>query len=149
MIRHETGPSAVALGVALTLTWAVLDTLASPPLGTLLGVGFVLTCLWLATTIAPGHAFTVGVLPPLLLTGVLLLTALLRPVALEGATALDRTVGGLVDQRLALVLAWVGALVVLATRSARSHPPRAAAPREHRPTSPPPSSAPPGSPRPR
>jgi hypothetical protein len=149
MTRHETGPSAVALGVALTLTWSVLDTLGSPRLGTLLGVGFVLTCLWLAATIGPGHFFTVGVLPPLLLTGVLLLTALLHPVALEGGSVLDRVVGGLVDQRLWLVLAWAGTLAVLATRSARSRRPRAAAPREHRPTSPPPSSAPPGSPLPR
>lgn len=149
MIRHETGPSAVALGVALTLTWAVLDTVVSPRLGTLLGLGLVLTCLWLATAVGPGHFFTVGVLPPLLLSGVLLLTALLRPVALEGATALDRTVGGLVDQRLALVLAWAGTLAVLATRSARSRRPRAAAPRATRRTSPPPSSAPPGSPLPR
>ena len=149
MIRHETGPSAIALGVALALTWLVLDTLVSTPLGALLGTGFALTCLWLALTIRPGHFFTVGVLPPLLLVGVLVLAALLRPAALDGDGLLDRVVGGLVDQRLALVLAWAGTLAVLLTRSATGRPLRAAAPREHPPTSPRPSSAPPGSPLPR
>ena len=146
---RESGPSAVALGVALALTWMVLDTLVSPPLGALLGTGLALTCLWLALTIRPGHFFTVGVLPPLLLVGVLLLGALLRPAALDGDGLLDRVVGGLVDQRLALVLAWAGTLAVLATRSARGRPLRGAAPRAHPPTSPRPSSAPPGSPLPR
>lgn len=154
---RETGPTAIALGVALALTWLALDTLLSPPLGTLLGIGFTLTCLWLALTIRPGHFFTVGVLPPLLLVGVLLLTAVLRPAALDGDGVADRVVGGLVDQRLALVLAWVGTLVVLlvrsrssrVTRSGTGRPPRGGAPRAHPPTSPRPSSAPPGSPLPR
>ena len=148
-VARESGPSAIALGVALALTWLALDTVVSPPLGALLGVGFALTCLWLALTIRPGHFFTVGVLPPLLLVGVLVLAAALRPASLDGDGLLDRVVGGLVDQRLALVLAWVGTLAVLATRSATGRRPRAGAPRELPPTSPRPSSAPPGSPLPR
>lgn len=153
--RRETGPSAVSLGVALALTWLVVDLLASPGAGAVLATGLVLTCLWLATTVAPGHFFTVGVLPPLLLVGVLLATAGLRPEALDGASVVARTVGGLVDLRWGLVLAWLGTLAVLAwrsralTRSATGPRPRGAAPRALRPTSPPPSSAPPGSPLPR
>lgn len=123
--RRETGPSAVALGVAGVLTWLVADLVLSPGLGAVLGTGFVLTSLWLALTIRHGDFFVAGVLPPLLLGGVLLLTAVLVGSELEGASVLARTVGALVEQRVALVLGWVGSLAVLLVRGSRpAAPPR-------------------------
>lgn len=72
----EPGRRVVALGAAGALTVAVLDLLFTGGLGWLFEVGFVVCCVAAALLVRPRDFFTVALLPPLLMVGLLALLAL-------------------------------------------------------------------------
>jgi hypothetical protein len=79
---HEPGRQVVALGVAVSLSAAVVDVLVTDRIGILFDLVFAALCVVLALAVAPADLFTVGVLPPLLMLTVFALLALTRPTAI-------------------------------------------------------------------
>ncbi len=113
------GREMVALGVALALSAAALDLLATERVGLLFDLGFVLLCLTLALAVRPRDFFTVGVLPPLLMLATFLLLAASRSAAIARADdgVVQAVVSGLSHHSVALACGYVGCLVVLVVRS--------------------------------
>jgi hypothetical protein len=108
----------VALGLALSLTVAVLDVAAGGGVGVLFDLAFVGVCVAVAMLVRPEDFFTAGVLPPLLMLTVLALVALWRPVAIAAGDhgVLSVLVTGLAHHVVALGLGYTGCLVCLAIR---------------------------------
>jgi hypothetical protein len=108
----------VALGVAVALTAVVLDVALGGDLGLLFDLCFVALCVLLALRVRPRDSFTVGVLPPLLMLGVLLLVELGRPEVLGHPRDgfVQSVVTGLAHHSGALVTGYVLCLAVLAIR---------------------------------
>jgi hypothetical protein len=102
----------VALGVAVALTAVVLDVALGGDLG------FVALCVLLALRVRPRDSFTVGVLPPLLMLGVLVLVEVGRPEVLGHPRdgLVQSVVTGLAHHSGALVTGYVLCLGVLAIR---------------------------------
>jgi hypothetical protein len=115
---HETGRQVAVLGVAVTLTVAVLDLLAFGELTVLFDVCFVLLALALALLVRPSDFFTVGVMPPLLMMGVFTFLGVIRPAAIAdpGDGVVQAVVSGLGHHAGALVLGYGLSLAVLAVR---------------------------------
>ncbi len=121
----------VALGVALALSGVALDLTLGGDLGLLFDVCFVGLCLATALLVRPRDFFTVGVFPPLLMLGVLVLVEATRPAVLGEARdgGVQSVVTGLAHHAGALVTGYVLCLVVLAIRhrfvakARREHPP--------------------------
>jgi hypothetical protein len=109
----------VALGVALALSAAALDLLATDRVGVVFDLGFVILCLALALAVRPRDFFTVGVLPPLLMLATFLLLAASRSTAIARADdgVVQAVVSGLSHHSVALACGYVGCLVVLFVRS--------------------------------
>ena len=115
---REPGRQVVALGVALALTAVVLDLALFGSVGLLFDIVFVLGCVSMALAVRPQDFFTVGVLPPLLMTGIFVLVAITRPDAIAdaGDGVVQAVVSGLSHHAGALVMGYLLALVVLAIR---------------------------------
>jgi hypothetical protein len=115
---REPGRQVVALGVALALSGVVLDLTLGGDLGLLFDVCFVGLCLATALLVRPRDFFTVGVLPPLLMLGVLVLVEATRPAVLGEARdgGVQSVVTGLAHHAGALVTGYVLCLGVLAIR---------------------------------
>jgi hypothetical protein len=115
---HETGRRVAVLGVALALTIAAVDLILFDRLTALFDVGFVLLCVVLALLVRPADFFTVGVLPPLLMVGVLALIGGTRPqlVADPGDGLVQAMVTGLSQHAGALITGYLLSLAVLAIR---------------------------------
>lgn len=115
---REPGLQVVALGVALALTAVVLDLALFGSVGLLFDIVFVLGCVSMALAVRPQDFFTVGVLPPLLMTGIFVLVAITRPDAIAdaGDGVVQAVVSGLSHHAGALVMGYLLALVVLAIR---------------------------------
>ena len=115
---HEPGRQVVALGLALSLTVAVLDVTIGGRIGTGFDLGFVAVCLAVALLVRPEDFFTVGVLPPLLMLAVVVLVGLWERVAIAPtADGLGPAVlGGLAGHAVALGVGYAGCLVFLAVR---------------------------------
>ncbi|MCB0897062.1 MAG: hypothetical protein H6529_00020 [Nocardioides sp.] len=115
---REPGRQVVALGVALALTAVVLDLALSGSVGLLFDVVFVLGCVAMALAVRPSDFFTVGVLPPLLMTGIFVLVGITRPDAIAdaGDGVVQAVVSGLSHHAGALVAGYLLALGVLAVR---------------------------------
>jgi hypothetical protein len=113
------GHEMVPLGVALALSVAALDLLATDRLGWFFDVGFVGLCVALALLVRPRDFFTVGVLPPLLMLSTFLLLAATRSAAIARADdgVVQAVVSGLSHHSVALALGYVGCLLVLFVRS--------------------------------
>ncbi len=109
----------VALGVALALSAAALDLLATERVGVLFDLGFVALCLALALAVRPRDFFTVGVLPPLLMLATFLLLAASRSAAIARPEdgVVQAVVSGLSHHSVALACGYVGCLLVLFVRS--------------------------------
>lgn len=114
----EPGRQVVALGVAATLTAVALDVWLGGDLGLFFDLCFVATCVALALVVRPRDFFTVGVLPPLLMLGVLVLVEATRPAVLGEARdgAVQSVVTGLAHHAGALVVGYLFCLAVLAVR---------------------------------
>jgi hypothetical protein len=119
---HETGGRVVALGVALTLTVAVLDSLMAGHVELLFDVCFVMICIGVALLVHPRDFFAVGVLPPLLMLGVFALFALSSRDGLgaaDGDGFLQALVSALGRHSVALFLGYALALACLVIRRGR------------------------------
>jgi hypothetical protein len=115
---HEPGRQVVALGLALTLTVAVLETGVAGRVGVVFDLAFVGTCLAVALLVRPEDFFTVGVLPPLIMLTVFVLVALWHRVALvPGDHELFQAVlAGLAHHAVALGVGYAGCLLLLVVR---------------------------------
>jgi hypothetical protein len=115
---REPGSRVVALGVALALTVAVVDSVVAGRIELLFDVCFVLICVGIALLVRPSDFFAVGVLPPLLMIGVFVLFALSRPgsVADHGDGFLQEVVSGLGRHSVALFVGYALSLGCLAQR---------------------------------
>jgi hypothetical protein len=120
---HELGAGAVVivsagcLGGAATVQVALTDHL-----GVFFGVCFVLATLTAALLVRADGFFTVGVLPPLLLLGILAAITAADPSAIDApglsdeAGLVQRVIAGLVSQAPALVIGHGAALGVIGFR---------------------------------
>ncbi len=116
---HEPGRQVVALAAALALSGVVIDlAVGADDLGLLFDVAFVALCVAGALLVRPRDFFVVGVLPPLLMVGVLVLLELTRPAVLGEAQdgVVQSVVTGLAHHAGALVVGYVLCLAVLAVR---------------------------------
>lgn len=108
----------IALGAAVTMTAAVLDLLVGDDLGLFFDLCFVALCPALALLVRPTDLFAVGVLPPLLMLGVLLLLDLTRPAVLGDPQdgVVQSVVTALSQHSGALMAGYAACLAVLALR---------------------------------
>jgi hypothetical protein len=115
--RHR-GRLVAHAAAAAALLVVVAHLLLTDELTLAFDVAFVLICVAAALAVRPRDFFVVGVLPPLLMAG----TVLLLAVVARGAVAdprdgiIQATVSGLAHHAGALVLGYGLALVVLALR---------------------------------
>ena len=115
---HEPGRQVVALGLALALTVAVLDTLITGSVTWAFDICFVVLCAALAVLVAPRDMFTVGVLPPVIMLTVFVLVAIANADALgrRDDSVAQAVVSGLAHHSLALCLGYGMCLALLAQR---------------------------------
>jgi hypothetical protein len=112
------GNEVVALAAALVLTAAAAETALVGHLRLFFDLWFVLVCLGAALLVRPGDFFTVGVLPPLLMAGTMVIVALNGPrvIATPHDSVVQAVITGLAHHSLAL---FAGYAVCLATLVAR------------------------------
>lgn len=115
---REPGRQVIALAVALALSAVVLDVAMGTDLGLFFDLCFVALCVTIALQVRPGDFFTVGVLPPLLMLGVLVLLDVTRPEVLGDPKdgLVQSVVTGLAQHSGALIAGYLLCLVVLAIR---------------------------------
>jgi hypothetical protein len=127
-------------GTASALLVAVLVTeIFSARIGLFFDVVFVLCCVAAALLVRPRDFFVVGVLPPLALTGTVVVLAFVDRAAVARAEdgVVQATVSGLAHHAQALAVGYALTLVILALRQValRNHgrlrPPRDGAPQRH------------------
>jgi hypothetical protein len=120
--RELSPPAVVALSVTCAVGAATLQLLLTDVLGVFFGICFVLTSLTAALMVRTDGFFVVGVLPPLLLVGVLTAVAVIVPSGIDApgladdASLLQRVIAGIVSQAGALVIGHAGAIAVLGLR---------------------------------
>ena len=115
---REPGRQVVALGVALALSGVAIDLALGGDLWLLFDLCFVGLCVATALLVHPRDFFTVGVLPPLLMLGVLVLVEATRPAVLGEPQdgGVQSVVTGLAHHAGALVSGYVACLLILAIR---------------------------------
>ena len=115
---RQPGHEVVALGLAVALTLTVVDLALTDRVGPVFDAGFVPLCVALALIVRPSDFFTVGVLPPLLMTGVFLLLAATMPAVLARPSdgVVQALVTGLSRHSAALVCGYLLCLGVLWVR---------------------------------
>lgn len=115
---RKPGPLVVIGAILMILVVVLLDLLAFSDLTVLSDVGFVLVCAAAALAVRPREFFVVGVLPPLLMAGVVTLLALLsRDAVAEPSDGLGQAlVSGLAHHAGALVVGYGLTLALLAVR---------------------------------
>jgi Domain of unknown function (DUF6542) len=115
---HEPGRQVVALGLALSLTVAVLDVGIGGRVGLVFDVAFVAVCLTVALLVRPEDFFTAGVLPPLIMLTVFVLLGISHRVALApGHHGLAQAViTGLAHHAVALGIGYAACLLCLVVR---------------------------------
>lgn len=118
---REPGGRVVALGVALALSVAVIDSQLAGHIEAMFDVCFVLICLGVALLVHPRDFFAVGVLPPLLMVGVFVLFAISRREGIARADDgfLQSIVSALGHHSAALFVGYGLALGCLAIRRRR------------------------------
>lgn len=106
------------LAVLLGLLLLALDVTIFGRLTLLFDIGFVLICVGAALAVAPRDFFRVGVLPPLLLLGIVAFVALVHRdwIADPGDGFIQAVVSGLAHRASALLIGYLLALAVLAIR---------------------------------
>jgi hypothetical protein len=112
------GSRVTRLAVLLGLVALAPDLLVHQHLSPLFDVLFVLVCLGAALAVRPRDFFSTGVLPPLLLLGLITLVAVVERdwVADPGDGLVQAVVSGLAHRASGLMAAYVVTLGVLATR---------------------------------
>lgn len=114
------GRRVTRLAALVGLLAVALDVLLTGHLGWFFDLLFVGICLAAALAVRPDDFFPVGVLPPLLLLGLVALLAVLRPVSVadRGDGPVQAVVSGLAHHASALL---VGYLLVLGVLAMRQH----------------------------
>jgi hypothetical protein len=112
------GSRVTRLAVIAGLVVLVLDLVISRELTWIFDVGFVLICVGAALAVAPRDFFSVGVLPPLLLLGLISLVAIVHDAWIADAKDgfVQAVVSGLAHRATGLLAAYLLALGVLAIR---------------------------------
>lgn len=107
-----------AIGVAGVATAAGLDLALGGHLSMFFDLSFIVLCVGLAALVRPQDAFTVGVLPPLLLLVALVPLAVFAPelIAQPGDGAVQAVVTGLATHASALLVGYALCLLGLAAR---------------------------------
>ena len=123
MARRElSAPAVVTVSAACVLGAAAVQLLLTDALGLFFGACFVLTSITAALVVRTDGFFVVGVLPPLLLIGVLTTVGVADPSAIdapglaEDAGLLQRVIAGIVSQAGALVIGHGAAIAVIGLR---------------------------------
>ena len=141
----EPGSRVVALAAALTLTVAIVESRLGDHVGLLYDLCFVVICAGVAILVHPRDFFSVGVLPPLLMLGVIVLFALGSRASLgtdPGDGFIQAVASALGRHAVALGLGYAAALSCLAIRRKRAArtpaevSPRTETRRPHRPAAP-------------
>jgi hypothetical protein len=116
------GSEVVALTVALTLTAATAEITVGGHLHVFFDVCFVATCLAAAMLVRPRDFFTVGVLPPLLMLGTMVLVALngTQVIAHRHDSVVQAVITGLAHHSIALFVGYAACLVALVLRQRAS-----------------------------
>ena len=126
------GSRVLRLSVLAGVLVLAVDLATNGRLTLLFDVGFVVVCVAAALAVRPRDIFWVGVLPPLLLLGLITLVALVHRswVADAGDGVVQAVVSGLAHRASGLLLAYVLTLAVLAIRQRvlAAHPKRAGSP---------------------
>lgn len=114
------GGEVVALASAVVLTVAATEVTFVGHLRLFFDLCFVLICLGAALMVRPRDFFTVGVLPPLLMSGTMVIVALNGPtvIAARHDGLVQAVITGLAHHSLAL---FAGYAVCLLTLLARQH----------------------------
>lgn len=112
------GSEVVALSVALTLTAATAEITFHGHLHIFFDLCFVAVCLAAAMLVRPRDFFTIGVLPPLLMFGTMVLVALNGPavVATRHDSLVQAVVTGLAHHSIALFVGYAACLTTLVLR---------------------------------
>jgi hypothetical protein len=112
------GSEVVALATALTLTSAAVEVTLVSGLGLLFDLCFVVICVMASLMVRPRDFFTVGVLPPLLMLGTMLLVALngTDVIAARHDNVVQAVVTGLAHHSVALFIGYAVSLVTLVLR---------------------------------
>lgn len=115
---REPGRQVVALAVAVALTAVVVDLALTDRISLLFDLSFVVVCVTAALTVRPADFFTVGVLPPLLMTAVFVVLAIADPNAIAdaGDGVVQGVVSGLSEHSEALVTGYLTCLGMLFVR---------------------------------
>jgi len=115
---HTRGSEVVALSTALTLTAAAAEITMRDGLGLFFDLCFVAVCLTAALMVRPRDYFTVGVLPPLLMLGTMLLVALngAQVIASRHDSVVQAVITGLAHHSVALFVGYAVSLVTLVLR---------------------------------
>ncbi len=116
------GSEVVALTVALTLTAATVEITVGGHLRLFFDLCFVAICLAAAMLVRPRDFFTVGVLPPLLMVGTMVLVALngTEVIAHRHDSVVQAVVTGLARHSVALFVGYAVCLVTLVLRQRTS-----------------------------
>jgi hypothetical protein len=112
------GSRVMRLAVLVGLLVLALDLAIFGRLNLVFDIGFVLVCVGAALAVHPRDFFSVGVLPPLLLLGLITLVALVHRewIADAGDGLVQAVVSGLAHRASALLTGYLLALGVLAMR---------------------------------
>jgi hypothetical protein len=112
------GSEVVALTVALTLSAATVEITVGGHLRLFFDICFVAICLTAAMLVRPRDFFTVGVLPPLLMFGTMVLVALngTQVIAHRHDSVVQAVITGLAHHSVALFVGYAACLVTLVLR---------------------------------
>ena len=112
------GSRVTRLSVLAGLLLLMIDLAINRHLTLVFDIGFVLICVGAALAVRPRDFFQVGVLPPLLLLGLVTLVALVQRdwVADAGDGLVQAVVSGLAHRASGLLAAYVLTLAILAVR---------------------------------
>lgn len=115
---HTRGSEVVALTAALTLTAAAVQVTAGGRLGLFFDVCFVAICVAAGMLVRPRDFFTVGVLPPLLMFGTMVLVALngTQVIADPHDSVVQAVITGLARHSISLFVGYAACLTILALR---------------------------------
>jgi hypothetical protein len=115
---ETSGSEVVALCSALVLTAATVEISLVGHLRLFFDLCFVLVCLAAAVMVRPRDFFTVGVLPPLLMFGTMLIVALNGPrvIATAHDSVVQAVITGLAHHSLALFAGYAVCLGMLLAR---------------------------------
>ncbi len=108
----------VRLAILGGLLVLALDIAINGQLTLIFDIGFVLLCVWAALAVRPRDFFPIGVLPPLLLLGLITLLAIVHKawVAQPGDGLIQAVVSGLAHRATGLLTAYLLTLAILAIR---------------------------------